>query len=209
MIRSSLTYISASGLSPNCTRGQTQQAVAEVERAQTLDPLSFIINVGVGWCYYHARQYDKAIEQYRKTLDLNPDFPLTYCTLGMAYVQKKSYEEALAEFNKANALPGSPAFAVAKIAGTYALSGRRTEARRLLAELRKAASQQYVPAIYVAAVYAALNENDQAMTWVQKVYDERSDYIVYLRTEPSFDSLRADPRFQHLLQLVGSGTSAN
>jgi TolB-like protein/DNA-binding winged helix-turn-helix (wHTH) protein/Flp pilus assembly protein TadD len=190
-------------------RGQTQQAVAEVERAQTLDPLSFIINVGVGWCYYHARQYDKAIEQYRKTLDLNPDFPLTYCTLGMAYVQKKSYEEALAEFNKAKALPGSPAFAVANIAGTYALSGRRTEARRLLAELRKAASQQYVPAIYVAAVYAALDENDQAMTWVQKAYDERSDYIVYLRTEPSFDSLRSDPRFQHLLQLVGSGTSAN
>jgi len=190
-------------------RGQTQQAVAEVERAQTLDPLSFIINVGVGWCYYHARQYDKAIEQYRKTLDLNPDFPLTYCTLGMAYVQKKSYKEALAEFNKAKALPGSPAFAVANIAGTYALSGRRTEARRLLAELRKAASQQYVPAIYVAAVYAALDENDQAMTWVQKAYDERSDYIVYLRTEPSFDSLRSDPRFQHLLQLVGSGTSAN
>jgi TolB-like protein/DNA-binding winged helix-turn-helix (wHTH) protein/Tfp pilus assembly protein PilF len=186
-------------------KGQPEQALAEVRRAQVLDPLSFIINVGVGWCLYHARRYDDAIQQYRKALDLNPDFPLTHCTLGMALVQKKLYEEALAEFNKAKALPGSHAFAMANIGGTYALSGRRADARQVLTELQQSANQHYVPAIYVAAIYAALGDRNEAIGWTQRGYDERSDYMVYLKTEPWVDSLRTDPRFQHLLQLIGSG----
>lgn len=185
--------------------GQPEQAIAEIRRAQALDPLSFIINVGVGWCLYHARRYDAAIQEYRKALDLNPDFPLTHCTLGMALVQKKAYEDGLGEFNKAKALPGSPTFAMANIAGTYALSGRAAEARRLLAELQQSASQQYVPAIYVAAIYTALGEHDKALDWLQRGYDERSDYMIYLRTEPWADSLRSDPRFQRLLERIASG----
>src|SRR4029077_12830411 len=99
-------------------RGQTEQALSEVRRAQVLDPLSFSINVGLGWCLYHARRYDDAIQQYRSTLDINPSFSLAYCTLGMAYAQKQLYAEALAEFNKALTLPGSRAFALANIART-------------------------------------------------------------------------------------------
>jgi tetratricopeptide (TPR) repeat protein len=185
-------------------KGQPEEALAEIRRAQVLDPLSFIINVGVGWCMYHARRYDDAIQQYRKALDLNPDFPLTHCTLGMTFVQKKMYEEALAEFNKAKALPGSPAFAMANIGGAYALSGRRTEARQVLAELQQSAKQHYIPAIYMAAIYTALGDRNEAISWTQKGYEERSDYMVYLKTEPWVDSLRTDPRFQHLLQLIGS-----
>jgi TolB-like protein/DNA-binding winged helix-turn-helix (wHTH) protein/Flp pilus assembly protein TadD len=185
-------------------RDQPEQAVAEIRRAQALDPLSVVINVGVGWCLYHARRYDEAIQEYRKALDLNPDFPLTHCTLGMALIQKKSYADALSEFNKANALPGSPTFVIANIAGAYALSGRVAEARRLLAELQQSASQQYVPAIYIAGVYAALGDKDQAFKWLQQGYAERDDYMIYLRTEPWGDSLRADPRYQRLLERIGS-----
>jgi tetratricopeptide (TPR) repeat protein len=159
----------------------------------------------VGWCLYHARRFDDAIQQYRKALDLNPDFSLTHCTLGMALVQKKLYEEALVEFNKAKALPGSPTFAMANIGGAYALSGRRAEARQVLAELLQSASQRYIPAIYIAAIYTALRDTNEAIRWTQKGYEERSDYMVYLKTEPWVDSLRTDPRFQHLLQLIGSG----
>ena len=185
-------------------RGQTEQALAEVRRAQVLDPLSFSINVGRGWCLYHARRYDEAIEQYRSTLALNPNFSLAHCSLGMAYTQKQLYAEALAEFNKALTLPGSRSFALANIARTYALSGKPAEARQVLRELENSATHQYVPAMYIAAVYAALGQGDRSIQWIQQAYAERSDYMVYLATEPSVDVFRSNPKFQSLLKLIAS-----
>jgi len=183
---------------------QPEQALTEMRRARVLDPLSLSINVGLGWCLYHAHRYDDAIQQYRSTLEIDPNFSLAHATLGMAYVQKHTYAEALAEFNKALALPGSHAFALANIARAYALSGKPTEARKVLRELERSARQQYVPAMYVAAVYAALGESDPSVQWIEKAFEERSDYMIYLRTEPSVDGLRSDARFQELLKLLGA-----
>jgi len=183
-------------------QAQTDQALAEVERARALDPLSLSINVGLGWCLYHARRYDDAITQYRSTLEIDPNFSLAHCTLGMAYAQKQSYPEAFAEFNKAMALPGSRSLALANIARTYALSGKLPEARKLLQELENSAKKEYVPAMYIAAIYAALGEGDHSLRWIQKAYEERSDYLVYLKTEPSIEAFRSNPRFQGLLKLI-------
>jgi TolB-like protein/DNA-binding winged helix-turn-helix (wHTH) protein len=186
-------------------KSQPEKALAEVRRALVLDPLSLSINVGLGWCLYHAHRYDEAIQQYRSTLDLNPTFALAHSTLGMAYVQKRLYTEALAEFNKASALPGSHTFALANIGRTYALSGRAAEARQVLRELEVAARQEYVPAMYMAAIYAALGDRDQSIRWIEKAYEERSDYMIYLRTEPSLDGLRSEPRFKEFLKLIAPG----
>jgi adenylate cyclase len=123
----------------------------------------------------------------------------------MAYVQKRFYAEALAEFNKASALPGSHSFALANIGRTYALTGRAVEARQVLRELEVAARQEYVPAMYMAAIYAALGDRDQSVRWIEKAYEERSDCMIYLRTEPSLDGLRSEPRFQEFLKLIASG----
>jgi TolB-like protein/DNA-binding winged helix-turn-helix (wHTH) protein len=184
---------------------QPERALAEIRRAQVLDPLSLSINVGLGWCLYHAHRYDEAIQQYRSTLAIDPNFSLAHATLGMALVQKHSYDEAMAEFNKALALPGSHSFALANIARTYALSGKPAEARRVLRDLERSARQQYVPAMYVAAVYAALGESDASIRCIKKAFEERSDYMIYLRTEPSVDGLRSDPRFQDFLKIIASG----
>jgi tetratricopeptide (TPR) repeat protein len=183
-------------------KAQTEQALVEIKRAQRLDPLSFSINVGLGWCLYHARRYDDAIAQYRSTLEIDPNFSLAHCTLGMALAQKQLYEDALAEFDKALALPGSRSFVQANIARTYALSGKRSEARRLLAHLEESAKTQYVPAMYIAAIYAALGEGERSIRWIQRAYEERSDYMIYLKTEPSVDAFRSDRRFQGLLKLM-------
>jgi TolB-like protein/DNA-binding winged helix-turn-helix (wHTH) protein/Tfp pilus assembly protein PilF len=184
---------------------QPEKALAEVRRAVVLDPLSLSINVGLGWCLYHAHRYDEAIQQYRSTLDISPNFSLAHSTLGMAYVQKRLYNEALAEFNKASTLPGSHTLARANIGRTYALTGRAAEARQVLRELERSARQEYVPAMYVAAIYASLGASDQSMSWIEKAYEERSDYMIYLSTEPSLDGLRSDPRFQEFLKLIGPG----
>ena len=186
-------------------RAQPDQALAEMKRAQVQDPLSVVINMGVGWCFYHARRYDQAIEQYRATLDMSPNFADAHGIIGMAYEQKKLYSEAIAEFQKAAALSGNGTFAMAGLAREYALSGKNPEARQLLHQLEESAKQRYVPGAYFAVVYAALGEKDQAMEWTRRAYDERSDYMVYLRTEPWADSLRSDPRFQQLLQLIAQG----
>jgi TolB-like protein/DNA-binding winged helix-turn-helix (wHTH) protein/Tfp pilus assembly protein PilF len=185
-------------------KSQPEKALAEVRRALALDPLSLSINVGLGWCLYHAHRYDEAIQQYRSTLDLNPTFSLAHSTLGMTYVQKRLYPEALAEFNKAANLPGSHTFALANTGRTYALSGRAAEARQVIQELEGSARQEYVPAMYVAAIYAALGESDQTIKWIEKAYEERSDYMIYLMTEPSLDGVRSDPRFRDLLKLIVS-----
>ena len=184
--------------------GQSERALTEIRRAQTLDPLSLSINVGLGWCLYHAHRYDEAIQQYATALKLDTNFSLAHATLGMAYVQKQSYADAMAEFNKALALPGSHAFALANIARAYALSGKPAEARKALRELERLARQQYVPGMYVAAVYAALGESEQSMRWIEKAFQERSDYMIYLRTEPSVDGLRSDRRFQDLLKFIAA-----
>jgi tetratricopeptide (TPR) repeat protein len=120
----------------------------------------------------------------------------------MAYVQKHMYAEALAEFNKAAMLPGSHTFALANIGRTDALTGRAAEARQVLRELERSAKQEYVPAMYVAAIYAALGASDQSIRWIEKAYEERSDYMIYLMTEPSLDGLRSDPRFRDLLKVL-------
>jgi len=184
-------------------RGQPEQALAEMKRAQALDPRSLIINMGVGWGFYQARRYDEAIQQYRSVVDMDPSFYLTHCTLGMAYEGKQQYPDAIAEYKRALELPGSRSFALAGLGRAYELSGKHSEARQTLQELEKTAKRQYVPAVYLAAIYASMKDIDQSIAWTRKAYDERSDYLVYLPTEPWADTLRSDPRFQKLLQLIG------
>lgn len=186
-------------------KGQPEQALTEIHQAEVSDPFSFIINMGVGWFLYHARRYDEAIERYHSTLELNPDLSMNYCALGMALVQKRLYKEAQAEFEKAQHYPGSAAFVQANVAATNALSGQAAEARKDLEAIQSLAQHQYVPAIYLAAIHTSLGERDKAIQWLQKAFAERSDYMVYLKTEPAFDTLRDDRRFRELLDRIGSG----
>lgn len=186
-------------------KGQPEQALTEIQRARALDPLSLIINIGVGWCYYHARRYDEAIQQYRATLELNPNLSLTHVTLAMAYEGKHLYADAIAEYNKGLALPGSRTFALAGLGRAYVLSGKRREALQVVKELENTAKLHYVPAVYLAAIFAAMGDKERSIQWMGKAHDQRSDYLVYLSTDPWADPLRPDPRFQRLVQLISHG----
>jgi tetratricopeptide (TPR) repeat protein len=181
---------------------QKEKALAESLKAQSLDPSSPVINVGVGWCYYHGRRFDEAIKEYRAALDISPDFGLAHAVLGMALERGGAYTEAIGEFNKASELGASPSFVLAGLGCAHALAGHAREARQVLDELDKAARQGYVPAVYRAAIWAALGDKDRGIEWTRKAVEERSDYVVYLGTEPWADPLRADPRFQQILQSV-------
>jgi serine/threonine-protein kinase len=180
--------------------GRHNEAIAEIKRAQELDPLSLAINAIVGYVFFHARRYDEAIAQYRSTLELNAGFYPAHLFLGWAYEQQKLYDEAISEYRKAIALEqGSPRVA-AYLALGYAAAGKRTEALKIISNLRQLSKQRYVSPYGIAQVYTALGDFDQAFAWLEKAYEERPYELLYLKVDPRNDPLRSDPRFQDLLR---------
>ena len=182
------------------------EAIAEMRKALDVDPLSLIINTSLGRELYGARRYDEAIAQLRRTLDMDANFAEAHFHLAMVYEAKRMYAEALAEFQKAAELFADPAMKIWE-ARVYALSGRRAEAERLLAAAVETAKTRYVSPYPIATIYAALGEDDKAMAYLEKVFDERSYYVVWLNLDPAFDRLRTGARFQDLLRRIGIALS--
>jgi TolB-like protein/DNA-binding winged helix-turn-helix (wHTH) protein/Tfp pilus assembly protein PilF len=183
--------------------GRHEQAIAESKRALELDPVSPIINAWLGWRYYFARQFDQAIDQYRETLEIDPDFVPVHLVLGQAYEQKGMLKEAIAELEKAASLSqGAPLYA-ASLAHAYAVAGRRNEAETLLHQMNERAHHAYVPSFHVAIIYAGLGRKDETLAWLEKGYQERSAWMVWLKVDPRFDFVRSDARFQNLLRQLG------
>jgi eukaryotic-like serine/threonine-protein kinase len=183
--------------------GRHDEGIAEARRAQELDPLSLIMNFEVGQAFYFARKYDQAIEQFKKTLELDPNFPPVYSFFPAAYEQKGMYDEAIAGFQKAITLKAGTEGSLFGLGHVYAVSGKQGEARKVLNELKQRSGQVYVPGNGMALVYAGLGEKDQAFTWLEKAYEERSFQMQYLKVEPRWDSLRSDARFADLLRRIG------
>jgi len=183
--------------------GKTEEGIAEMRTAWERDPLSLAINTGLGWSLYMGRRYDDAIEQYRKTLEMDENFVIARCLLGMAYERKEMKAEAIAEFQRVlTASPGN-LFALARLGQTYASSGNSEEALRIVEQLTQLSKSRYVPSTYAGGIYAALGDNDQAFAWANKANDERSHYLIYLNVEPSLDGFRADQRFPDLARRTG------
>jgi len=180
--------------------GRTQESLAEMNRARDLDPLSISMNFSLGWRLYMARQYDQAIEQLRNTLDLDPNFALPRMVLGQAYEQKGAYAQAIAELEKAVSLSHDSPPMLGALGHAYAMAGRKPEAEQVLQRMIAQGRTQYVSPFYVALIYVALKESDNAITWLEKAYTDRSNAVIFLQVDPELDSLRPAPRFQDLLR---------
>jgi len=178
------------------------EAIAEAKRTQELEPLSFIASSHLGWILYLSGQNDRAIEQCTKILDLDPNSFPAMRYRGLAYEQKGMYAEAIADFQKGVKLSGSPLM-LALLGHAYAVSGKKTEAQQVLAELRELQGRRYVSPYTVAAIYAGLGDKDQAFKWLEKAYDERDIWLMNLKVDPVFNKLRSDRRFPDLLARTG------
>jgi serine/threonine protein kinase/tetratricopeptide (TPR) repeat protein len=187
------------------TMGRMDEAIAEVKRAQELDPLSLIINLNVARVLYFARAFDEAMEQCLKTLEMYPNFPLGHRRLGQIYQQKRMYAEAITEFEKALALAESDTETMSVMGHTYAAWGRRTDAELSLEALKELSKRIYVSPYSIARIHMGLGHRDEAFAWLEKVYQERHGILVYLKVEPVFDDVRDDPRFHDLVRRMGLG----
>ncbi len=168
------------------------KATEQMQLAMQSEPLSPIINLGMGWCYYYSRQYDKAIEQYRSVVEMESSLPMAHQTLGMAYQQKRMYPQAIDEFQKAITLSGGSPTTVAALASAYASAGKVPEARGELAQLDEMSRTRYVPALYFAMIHNSLGETAAALKSGWSAAAEHSDYLVYLRLEPQVGKLAGD-----------------
>ncbi len=186
--------------------GRIEEALREVEQARKLNPLSLIINRDKARIHYFARQYDQAIEQLQKTLDLNRNFAAAHFTLGFVYVQKGMHEEAIASFEKSVALIGDRSPIKASLGYAYAMSGNRDEALRVLDELQTKSKRGAAPAYEIAMIHIGLGNRDETLRWLEKAYEERSYRIIYIGADPIFDGLRPDPRFADLARRIGVAT---
>jgi DNA-binding winged helix-turn-helix (wHTH) protein/tetratricopeptide (TPR) repeat protein/TolB-like protein len=186
--------------------GRHEEAIAEAQRAQELDPLSLNATQNLGHIFLNARQYDRAIEQLQTVLDLDPDHGLSHFLLGMVYMHTGKYEEASAEFQQVKRLsdtvgPG----AVALLGYTYAIAGQRNKAKASLGELEELATRRYVAAFPRAVIYTGMGEKERAFEWLERAYAGRNWQLRFLKVSPLFDPLRSDPRFTDLLKRMGLG----
>jgi tetratricopeptide (TPR) repeat protein len=150
-----------------------------------------------------ARQYDDAIEQLRRTVELDPNYPVTYWILGVVLRKMGRYELAIAEGEKGVKLSGGSPLMSGALAQTFATAGRRKKAIQILDELAKLAKQKYVAPYFFAGIHIGLGEDDRAIEYLEKSYEEHSHWLMYLHIDPSMDGLRSNPRFQELLRRVG------
>lgn len=183
------------------------EAVAEARRTSELEPLSFTASSHLGWILYLSGRTDEAIAQCTKILALDPNSFPARRYLGLAYEQKGLYALAINEFQKGVKLSGSPLM-LALLGHAYSASGKTTEARQVLSDLRdlsesRAESRRYVSPYTVAAIYTGLGEKDQAFKWLERAYEERDVWLMNLKVDPVFARLRSEKRFQDLLTRAG------
>ncbi len=183
--------------------GDIDQAIAERQRAVSIEPRSPVLNAALGEAYYEAHRFSDSIGWYQAALSIDPRYGLAIIQIGRNYEQMGMYPQAQQTYQSILAFaPHDPAL-LALLGHVYAVSGKTEAARDIILQLQQMSGSQYVPSLYVALIYIGLGEKDQAFAWLDKAYEERCDFLVYLPTDPMADPLRSDPRFLALLGRLG------
>ena len=183
-------------------QGRLQEALAEAKRALDLDPLSFLANHFLGAALLAASEYGRAVDQFRKTVELNPNLP-TRSLLVMAYALQGRHEEAMAACQTLSALPRGSVPSRVLMGYCYALAGKVEEARSILEELNNLPEKGSIATYYTAILHAALHEPDPSFELLNKLCDERFGFVLGIKCFPFLDPLSSDPRFGDLLRRVG------
>jgi tetratricopeptide (TPR) repeat protein len=187
-------------------RQRFDEAIAEVERARELDPLSLITQTQVGWMYGLAGRDEEAIAQYLKVLAVDPNYPWALRQLGGSYLNKGRLKEAVGVLERAVVASKDNPAMLGALGEAYAQAGRRVEAKRLLARIERMSTERYVSPVASAYVCLGLGDTDCYFRYLDKAFEERSNYVAYLSVAPSprrYPAVRSDPRFQELVRRLG------
>jgi TolB-like protein/Flp pilus assembly protein TadD len=184
--------------------GRHAEAITEVQRAIRLDPFSLAINASAGMVLSLAGRHDQAVEQCLQTIEMDPKgFYQAYFVLGTAYAGKGMLAEAAGALESAVALSNRNPHMLATLGYIFARAGRTQEAYKVLDELNDRSARSYVPPYNLALVHIGLGEKEEAFAWLEKAYQDRSTWMIFLNVHPVFESLRPDPRFIALVDRMG------
>jgi TolB-like protein/class 3 adenylate cyclase/Tfp pilus assembly protein PilF len=183
--------------------GRFEKSMEAILKAQELDPMNTLIKIRIGYVFIYMRDYDRALQYFKKLAESEKDFPMGHHCLMEAYAMKKMYKEALEEGRKMLEA-GAKTIANVGVMGTYyALAGHEDRAKIILSDLIERSKQGYISSFWVGAIYHGLGEPSEAFEWFDKAFEERDSNLLYLTTTPPFDSIRPDPRFKKLLIKMG------
>jgi len=180
-----------------CQRGRFDEAIEQITRASDLDPLSLIIAVHAGWPFYFARDYESAIRRFRKALELDENFIPAHGWLGMALGQQHRYTEALEAFRRALEVDRIPIL-MAMLGHTHAIAGHSAQAQEVLTALEYEAQSRYISPYDLAVIHAGLGDNGAALRELERAFEDRSAWLVFLNVDPRLDSLRDEPAFREI-----------
>jgi serine/threonine-protein kinase len=187
--------------------GRLKEAREEIQQAKMKGPLSPGIGVTLGRMYYCERDYERAIEQCRKTLDLHPKSWDAYFVLGSAFAQQKMFPDAIAAIESIHTSTDN-GMVVSLLGYVYGLRDRVNEARAALVQLDEMSKRKYVRRYYRSIIYLGLRNRSDALKYLEKSYEERDPSLIYLAVSPEWDGMREDPRFRALLEKIGLYTPA-
>jgi eukaryotic-like serine/threonine-protein kinase len=185
--------------------GRHEEAIAEIKRAQQLDPLAVPVNRAVGWILYFARRYDQSAEELQKALAMNPDFLGARLVLWWVWVAKGSPGDAIADISREVDRPGLRTVKKLMLAYAHASAGNREQAEGLLWELEEKLAGDNRLALLSAILLTALDAKDRAFEQLERAYQVREPGLLFLKVAPWADSLRSDPRYGALVEKLGLG----
>jgi tetratricopeptide (TPR) repeat protein len=183
--------------------GRADESIAEAKLALEVDPLSMLTNQMLGNAYSSARHYNLAIAQYQKGLDLYPQDSSMQYQLGWAYVYSGAFEKGIERIRGSLAAEGGDPNLSPDLAYINAIMGKRGQTRQILNRLLTLDRTYPVSPGLIALVYIALDDREQALAWLEKAYRQHSSMMTWLKTDPRFDGIRGEPRFQELMRRVG------
>ncbi|HVH66675.1 MAG TPA: protein kinase [Gemmatimonadales bacterium] len=180
-------------------QGRIDEALAEIRRAEQVEPISMLLKANTAMILFFGRRYDDAIARLRETLEIDSTFDVALWGLGLTYEQKGMYPAAIGALEQAASLSHRDPNVLSSLGHAYAAAGRRAEAAQLADELAKQAQRGYVSSYFFALIYVGEGESDRAVAALSRAAEERSTLLVYLRRDPRFANLHSHAGFQALL----------
>jgi tetratricopeptide (TPR) repeat protein len=178
---------------------RSEEAIKEALMARNLGPLAPRINADTAFMSYYIRDYARAVEELKKSIEMFPEHEGNYWRIALVYLQIGKYREALESMVRfAGQQDFDPLLAYA-----YALSGKKDRAKEILGKILNNLGQRWYSHVRIAMIYTALEDKKQAFSWLEKALAENDMALPYLKVNPAFDPLRSDPRFSELLKRIG------
>ncbi|HYA48498.1 MAG TPA: tetratricopeptide repeat protein, partial [Burkholderiales bacterium] len=143
------------------------------------------------------------IDELRRVVEMNPHHVQAAFFLGLAYLEKGRFEEAMAHIRRAAHLTGNAPFFAQGIGYVHASWGQTEEARAVLVALSEMTKKTYVCPVFTALIHFKLGENDRGFEWLDKAFEDGDHWLEYIKVYPGFDGVRADPRYAALLKKLG------